>query len=132
VPVARIPTIATIERATAVVAIATAAVISLAFSPAAALGCLLGAALMMINLYVLTVMTRSIFAIAQQAGGATAIGLLAPPLKMLVLAGVVFLVVKSGRVNLPGFIAGSLTQFAAIFIEVGRRFSWNSRSGSVS
>ena len=31
-----------------------------------------------------------------------------------------YLLIESGRLNLPGFIAGTLTQFVAIFIEVGR------------
>ncbi len=116
----RVPTIEAIQRTTTVVAIAAAAVILVAASPASALGCLLGAALMITNLYVLSLVVRTVFAIARQTGGASPLGLVAAPLKMLLLVGVAYLVIESGRVNVPGFIAGTLTQFAGIFIEVGR------------
>jgi hypothetical protein len=114
-----VPTVGAIQRTTVVVAGAAAAVLLMAVSPASAVACIIGAALMVANMYALSWTVRTMFAFARQAGGVTAFGLAAAPLKMLLLAGIAYLIIESG-VNLPGFIAGSLTQFAAIFIEVGR------------
>jgi hypothetical protein len=123
----QVPSIAAIQRTTAIVLIATAGVVLVAASPASAIGCLIGGALMIMNLYVLNLIGRAIVSIARQEGGASVLGLIAAPLKMLILAGIVYLVIESGRVNIAGFIAGSLTQFAAIFIEIWRAAKWNSR-----
>ena len=75
---------------------------------------------MVANLFALTLTGRAMFAIARQAGRATTVGLIAAPVKMLLLAAIVFVVIDSGRVNIAGFVVGTLTQFVAIFIEVGR------------
>ncbi len=123
-----VPTIEAIQRSTVLVAMLAAAVLLMAASPASAVACLLGAALMMTNLYALSLTVRTMFAVARQAGGATALGLIAAPVKMLLLAGIAYLIIESGRVNVAGFIAGTLTQFAAIFIEVGRASIWHKLS----
>ena len=115
-----LPTIQAIQRTTVVLAMFVAAVLLIKVSPASAAGCILGAALMVANLTALSWTVRTMFALARQAGGVNALGVIAAPSKMLLLAGAVYLIVESGRVNLAGFIAGTLTQFAAIFIEVGR------------
>ncbi|MBV8451119.1 MAG: hypothetical protein JOZ29_02440 [Deltaproteobacteria bacterium] len=115
-----VPTVEAIQRTTVVVALLAAAVLLIEASPASAISYILGAGLMVANLFVLSWIVRTIFALARQAGGVTALGLIAAPLKMFLLAGIAFLIVESGRVNIAGFIAGTLTQFAAIFIEVGR------------
>jgi len=114
-----VPTIEAIQRTTVVVTGLAAAVLLMVASTASAVAYMLGAALMVANLYALRWTVRTIFALARQAGGATALGLMAAPLKMLLLAVIAYLIIESG-VNIPGFIAGSLTQFAAVFIEVGR------------
>jgi hypothetical protein len=75
---------------------------------------------MMVNLYVLSFIGRMVLSLAQASGGATGLGVVAAPLKMFFLIAIVYLVVSSGRVNVPGFIVGILTQFAAIFIETWR------------
>ncbi|HKV53576.1 MAG TPA: ATP synthase subunit I [Candidatus Binataceae bacterium] len=118
-----VPTISGIQRTTALMALAIAALLWLRGSPAVALGCLLGAALMIANLYALELIAHAVFAIARQAGGAHQLGVIAAPLKMFVLVAAVYLIIESGRVNLPGFIAGTLTQFGAIFIETWRASS---------
>jgi hypothetical protein len=115
-----VPTVEAIQRTTGVVAVSVAAILLVAASPASALSCILGAALMAANLFALSWVVRTIFALARQAGGATAMGLIAAPLKLFLFAGITFVIVDSGRVHLASFIAGTLTQFAAIFIEVGR------------
>lgn len=128
VQIRSVPTIESIQRTTLIVGGLVAAVLLIKVSPASALGCILGAVLMVANLYALTWTVRSMFAIARQAGGVSGLGLIVAPLKMFLLVGIAYLVIESDRVNLPGFIVGTLTQFAAIFIEVGRaslgRDSW--------
>jgi hypothetical protein len=115
-----VPTVEAIQRTTVVVALLAAVVLLIEVSPASAVSCILGAALMVANLFALSWIVRTMFVLARQAGGVTALGLIAAPMKMLLLAGIVFLIVESGRINVAGFVAGTLTQFAAIFIEVGR------------
>jgi hypothetical protein len=119
-----VPTIAAIQRTTVVAAVLAAVVLMMAASAASAVACILGAALMVANLYALSWTVRTMLALARQAGGATVLGMIAAPLKMLLLAGIAYVIIESGRVNVPGFIAGTLTQFAAIFIEVGRVSIW--------
>ena len=116
----RVPSIEGIQLTTAALAMAAAGVILMAASGASALACLLGAALMMINLYFLSFIGRTMLTIARRAGGATPLGLVAAPFKMVLLGGAVYLIIESRRVNVPGFIAGTLIQIVSIFIEVGR------------
>jgi hypothetical protein len=123
-----VPSIESIQRTTVVVAVLASAFLLIEGSSATAVACILGAALMVANLSALSWTVRAMFALARQAGGATALGLIAAPLKMLLLAGIVYLIIESGRLSLPGFIAGTLTQFAAIFIEVGRASIWHKLS----
>jgi hypothetical protein len=123
-----LPTVEAIQRTTLIVAAVVAAVLLIKASPASAVSFILGAVLMVANLSALSWIVRGTLALARQAGGATALGLIAAPLKMLLLAGIVFLIVESGRVSIVGFVAGTLTQFAAIFIEVGRASIWGKLS----
>jgi hypothetical protein len=120
-----LPTIGSIQRTTILVAVLATAVLITEASTAAALACIMGAALMMVNLTVLSWTVRAMFGLASQAGGATGLGLMAVPLKMMLLAGIAYFVIAWGHVNLPGFIVGTLTQFAAIFVEVARLSIWD-------
>jgi hypothetical protein len=122
-----LPTISSIQRTAVVVAMFVAAILLIEASSASAISCILGAALMIANLSALNWTVRVMFALARQGGGATGLGLIAAPLKMLLMVGITYLIIQSGRVNLPGFIAGTLTQFIAIFIEVGRAAIGNKR-----
>ena len=123
-----LPTVEAIQRTTLIVAAVVAAVLLIKASPASAVSCILGAVLMVANLFALSWIVRGTLALAREAGGATALGLIAAPLKMLLLAGIAFLIVESGRVSVAGFVAGTLTQFVAIFIEVGRASIWGKLS----
>jgi hypothetical protein len=116
----RLPTISGIQKATTLVTLFAVSILLAKASPGAAAACALGSALMMVNLSLLSWTVRVVFAVAKKAGGVNTLGLLVAPLKMLCLVGIVYLVISSGRVNLRGFIIGTLTQIAAIFIEVGR------------
>jgi hypothetical protein len=115
-----VPTIAAIQRSTAVVAVPIGAVMWVAGSSANALAFLLGTALMMVNLYALSVTVKGLFAIARHAGGTKQLGLVALPFKMLLLGAIAYELIESCQVNLPWFVIGTLTQFAGIFIEVTR------------
>jgi ATP synthase I subunit len=120
VPIKAVPTVEAIQRTTVAVAILAALGCLIEASPRMAFSCMVGAGLMVANLTVLSWIVRTMFALARQAGGATMLGLIAAPLKMLLLVGVTFVIIESGRLNVAGFIVGTLTQFAAIFIEIGR------------
>ena len=114
-----LPTIAGIQRATAIIAALIALALALGLSSAAAIAALSGAAVMMVNLYLLAILGRFILGIAQHGGSAALGGVLAP-LKMLLVIGLVYAIIGSGRVNLPGFAIGLLTQLLAVFIETWR------------
>lgn len=115
-----LPTIEAIQFTTVIIGVLVAAALLFEASPASAAGCILGTALMVVNLSALSWTVRTMFALAQKSSGVNPLGVVAAPMKMLLLAGIAYLIIESGRVNLPGFIAGTLTQFVAIFIEVGR------------
>lgn len=114
-----VPTIAGIQRAAAILTIVAALTMLAVDSTAAALGCVAGGALMIANLYVLVVAGKALVGLAQ-GGGAARIGVVLAPLKLLLLMGVVYLLVTRLRIDLMGFLLGSLTQLVAVFIETGR------------
>ena len=115
-----VPTLAGIQRTSAIAAAAAAGILAVAVSPASALACVLGGALMIANLYFLGFIGRMMLAAARESGGPTSLGVIAAPLKMLFLVTVVYAIISSGRIDPLGFMAGALTQFAAIFIETWR------------
>lgn len=89
-------------------------------SPAAALGCAVGGAVMIVNLFLLTFVGRWIVAVATQSGGANRLGIVAAPLKLLFIVTVVAWLLSRTNINVPGFVLGVLTQPVAIFIETWR------------
>ena len=115
----RAPSISAIQRTTAFLTVAFAILMLVADSRAADLGCLVGGALMIGNLFVLTIIGRAIVALAQ-GGGAGKIGVMLAPLKMFVFVALVYVLVTTTHLAPAGFMAGALTQFVAIFIETWR------------
>jgi len=115
-----IPTITAIQRTTLILTVLTAATLLEFVSAAAALASIIGAAVMIVNFYLLALVGRFLLASARNNGGPSAAGMLLPPLKLFFVIAIVYMVVDSGRINIPGFLAGILTQFAAIFIEAWR------------
>jgi hypothetical protein len=111
-----VPTIAGIQRTTAFLTTGFAALLLGFVSQNAALGCAIGGALMLANLFVLTIVGRAIVALAQ-GGRVGAVGAILAPLKLLIFVAVVYLIMTSMHLNLAGFTIGALTQFLAIFIE---------------
>lgn len=115
-----VPTISQIQR-TNLILIAVAAVsLELLGSNAAALGCLLGGAVVVANLYILSLLGRVVLAAAGGGNAAHRAGVLAIPLKLLLVAGLVYLLFARARIDALGFALGVLTQFIAIPIETWR------------
>ena len=110
------PTIAGIQRTTAILAGIATAILALVASPAAAFGCAAGAALMIGNLFLLTIVGRAIFALAQGGAGNT-VGVILAPIKLFLFVIVVYILMTYTHLNLQGFMIGVLTQIVAIFIE---------------
>ncbi len=88
-------------------------------SAAAALGCLAGSALMMLNFLLLALIGGAVTGVAR-GRGASRLALALAPLKMLLLMAVVYVLLARFTIDPPGFVAGILTLFAAILIEVWR------------
>lgn len=115
-----VPTIAGIQSVAAVITAALSLLLLAVISPAAALGCAVGGAVMIANLFLLTFVGRWIIAVATQSGGANRLGIVAAPLKLLFIVTVVAWLLSRTSINVPGFVLGVLTQPSAIFIETWR------------
>ncbi len=115
-----IPTIGAIQRTNAVLVAVTALVLARFLSPAAAIGCLLGGAVVIGNLFLLSWMGRLVLAAAGTGSKAAKLGVLAIPLKLLLVVALVYLVFTRAHIDGFGFGAGVLTQLAATIIETGR------------
>jgi len=117
----RIPTLASIQRTNAIVLGVTATILFFADSTAAALACILGGAVVIGNLFLLGMLGRFALASAAGNGGSGAkLGLAALPLKLLLVAGLVYVLFSSVHIDGLGFGLGVLTQVTAIIIETGR------------
>ena len=115
------PTIAPIQRTTAVLTAIISVLLGVFYSPQSALGCVLGGAVVMANLFALAIIGRLALAVA--AGGASSaakFGTLAIPLKLFVVIGLIYLVFTRAHIDGLGFGFGVLTQMTAIIIETAR------------
>src|SRR5215469_9230997 len=114
-----LPGLGAIQRTNVIVACLAALLLLVLRSNAAALSCLLGASIVIANLFVLAVLARVLLASA--AGGASsALGAVALPLKLIIIAGLVYLVLFRSGVDGVGFAAGGCTQLVAVLIETAR------------
>src|SRR6202521_1418217 len=111
-----VPTNGGIQRMTAILAAIATVILAIFASAAAALSCAVGAALMIGNLFLLTIVGRAIIALAQGGAGNKA-GVILAPIKLFLFVGVVYILIAYTRLNLQGFMMGVLTQIVAIFIE---------------
>ena len=111
-----VPTIGGIQRMTGILAAVATVVLAFAVSAAAALSCAVGAALMIANLFLLTIVGRAIITLAQGGAGNKA-GVILAPMKLFLFVVVVYILIAYTRLNLQGFMIGVLTQIVAIFIE---------------
>ena len=117
----RIPTLSSIQRTNAIILLLTAVMLAIADSTAAAFACILGGAVVIGNLFLLGMLGRFALASAAGSGGTGAkLGLAALPLKLLLVAGLVYVLFSSIHIDGLGFGLGVLTQVTAIIIETGR------------
>lgn len=118
----QIPTIPAIQRTNAILVAVTSIVLFYFDSTAAAIGCLIGGAIVIVNLWVLSLLGAAILAAAGAgvSGAAAKFGVMAIPLKMLIVVGLVWLIFKRTHVDGVGFALGVLTQMTAAIIETGR------------
>ncbi|HLW69868.1 MAG TPA: hypothetical protein VKS22_04515 [Candidatus Binataceae bacterium] len=119
-----VPTIAGIQRLALLLTLVVSAALFVFVSEAAAIGAVVGGVLMIVNLYLLVLVGKTMVAIA---GGGGAVGAIIAPMKLLLFVVVAYLIISRLHVDLRGFMLGVLTQFAAIFIETGR-VSWRGAS----
>ena len=115
------PTIAAIQRTNLILVAIFAALLAYFASPQAAVGCILGGAVVIANLFALAIIGRIALAVA--SGGASAaakLGTLAIPLKLFLVISLIYLVFTHAHIDGLGFGFGVLTQMTAIIIETGR------------
>ncbi|HUY26462.1 MAG TPA: hypothetical protein VMV27_03495 [Candidatus Binataceae bacterium] len=117
-----VPTIAAIQRTNVVLVALAAGALGYWLSISAAVGCLLGGAVVIANLWILAALGALVIAAAGAgiSGAAARLGAAAIPLKLFILAGLVYLVFTRAHIDGMGFGFGVLTQMAAIIIETGR------------
>jgi hypothetical protein len=116
-----LPGIGAIQRTNVIVA-SLAVLLLLAFrSTAAALSCFLGAGVVIANLFLLAILVRVLLASAAGgAGGGGALGAIALPLKLILIAGVVYVALYHSGVDGVGFAVGVFTQLVAVLFETAR------------
>ena len=116
-----LPALGAIQRTNMIVACAASMALLVFRSGAAALSCLLGAAVVIGNLFLLAFLGRILVASAAGgASGAGALGAVALPLKLLMVAGLVYVVLFRSGIDGVGFALGVFTQLVAVLIETAR------------
>jgi hypothetical protein len=114
-----LPALGAIQRTNVLVACLAALMLLVFRSNAAALSCLLGAAVVIANLFVLALLARLLLASAA-GGGSGALGAVALPLKLIMVAGLVYVVLFRSGIDGVGFALGVFTQLVAVLIETAR------------
>jgi len=115
-----VPTIRSIQATNLALVAVSAGLLGYFVSLAAAIGCLVGGAVVIVNMFLLAALGRFALSSAERSGGATRLGLAALPLKLLLFVGLVYVVFARVHLDGVGFALGVLTQVTAIIIETGR------------
>jgi hypothetical protein len=114
------PTIRSIQL-TNVLLVCIAAIAMAGFvSVPAAVGCLLGGAFVIANMFLLAVLGRFALSAARASGGVGRMGLAAMSLKIALMIGLIYVVFARIHIDGLGFALGVLTQVTAIIIETAR------------
>jgi hypothetical protein len=114
------PTIRSIQVTNLALLAVSVALLMYFVSRAAAIGCLVGGGVVVANMFLLAALGRFALSAARQRGGVSRLGLLALPLKIALLVGLIYLVFARVHIDGLGFATGVLTQVTAIIIETGR------------
>jgi hypothetical protein len=130
VPPAGVPTIRSIQATNLVLVVMSAGLMAYFVSRAAAIGCLIGGAVVVANMFLLAVLGRFALSAARQSGGVSRLGLAALPLKIALLVGLIYVVFARVHIDGLGFALGVLTQVTAIIIETGRMSFRKNRTDS--
>jgi hypothetical protein len=114
-----LPALVAIQRTNIIVACMASLALLEFRSSASAISCLLGASVVVANLFLLAFLGRMLLASA--AGGASgALGAVALPLKLIMIAGLVYVVLFRTGIDGVGFAIGVFTQLVAVLIETAR------------
>jgi len=122
------PTIRSIQLTNLVLVMVAAGAMAALVSVNAAIGCLIGGAVVVANLFLLAALGRFALAAARNAGGVSKVGLAALPAKIALMVALIYVAFARIHIDGLGFALGVLTQVTAIIIETGRT-SMRRRSG---
>jgi hypothetical protein len=115
-----VPSIRAIQATNLVLVALGAGLLGYFVSDAAAIGCMVGGAVVIANLLLLNAIGRFALSRARQSGGVSRIGLIALPLKVALVVAMIYVVFAHIHIDGLGFATGVLTQMIAIIIETGR------------
>jgi ATP synthase I subunit len=124
------PTIRSIQLTNILLVCVAAAAMACFVSTTAAIGCLLGGAFVVANMFLLAVLGRFALSAARASGGVSKMGLAAMPLKIALMVGLIYVVFARIHIDGLGFALGVLTQVTAIIIETGRTSLRKNRTGT--
>jgi hypothetical protein len=125
-----VPTIRSIQLTNILLVFVSAGLMAYFVSVAAAIGCLVGGAVVVANMFLLAVLGRFALSAARQSGGVSKLGLVALPLKVALVVGLIYVVFARIHIDGLGFALGVLTQVTAIIIETGRTSFRKNRTDS--
>jgi hypothetical protein len=114
-----LPALGAIQRTNVIVACAAALLLMYFRSTAASVSCVAAAGVVIANLFVLAMLGRLLLA-AAAGGGGSALGAIALPLKLILVAGLVYLALFHSGIDGVGFAVGVFTQLVAVLIETAR------------
>jgi hypothetical protein len=130
VPPASIPSIRSIQTTNLALLAVSAGLLMYFVSRAAAVGCLVGGGVVIANMLLLAVLGRFALSAARHRGGVSPLGLIALPLKIALVVGLIYVVFAHIHIDGLGFALGVLTQVTAIIIETGRTSFRKNRTNS--
>jgi len=125
----RLPTLSEIQRTSLILLAVGALLLQLTVSTDASIGCLVGGGVVIANLFILSLIGRLLSAGAA-AGSGPKLGAVAIPLKLLLIAALVYAVFAHFKIAAIGFAVGVSSQVIAILIETARAASLNRRRAS--
>jgi len=114
-----IPTLGDIQRLNAILLAVVGLVLLFVASPAASISCFVGGAFVIANLFVLGWLGRLVIAAAAH-GVQSRLSVIAIPLKLLLLVGLIYLAFAKTGIDGVGFGVGVSTQLVAVLVETAR------------